>query len=69
MKTASGTKPAPVTAPNVPGYREIQVKDIVANPYQPRREIHSEQVEELAKSIQSECLLQPIVVREKKGKF
>jgi len=69
VKTASGTKPAPVTAPNAPGYREIQVKDIVANPYQPRREIHSEQVEELAKSIQSEGLLQPIVVREKKGKF
>ena len=69
VKTASGTKRAPVTAPNAPGYREIQVKDIVANPYQPRREIHSEQVEELAKSIQSEGLLQPIVVREKKGKF
>lgn len=64
---------APVAAsnavPNAPGYREIEVQSIIANPYQPRREIHSEQVEELAKSIQSEGLLQPIVVREKKGKF
>lgn len=60
---------APVAAPNAPGYRELEVKSIVANPYQPRREIHPEHVEELAKSIQSEGLLQPIVVREKKGRF
>ena len=57
------------TTPNAPGYREIELTSIVANPYQPRREIHPEHVEELAKSIQSECLLQPVVVREKKGKF
>lgn len=74
-KSAQPAKPTakaqavPVSAPNAPGYREIEVNQIVANPYQPRREIHSEQVEELAKSIQSEGLLQPIVVREKKGKF
>ena len=55
--------------PNAPGYREIEVESVVANPYQPRREIQPEQVEELAKSIQSEGLLQPIVVRDKKGKF
>lgn len=60
---------ASAAVPNVPGYREIGVRQVVANPYQPRREIHSEQVEELANSIQSEGLLQPIVVREKKGKF
>lgn len=66
------TKDAPKFAsatPNAPGYQEIELKRIVANPYQPRREIHAEQVEELAKSIQSEGLLQPIVVREKNGKF
>jgi len=64
-------KPAPVStiAPNAPGFREIEVKRIIANPYQPRSEIHPEHVEELAKSIQSEGLLQPVVVREKKGKF
>lgn len=70
VKKASHQPVAATSAvPNAPGYREIEVKSIVANPYQPRREIHSEQVEELAKSIQSEGLLQPIVVREKKGKF
>jgi ParB family chromosome partitioning protein len=74
-QAASSAKPSkpiqsvPVATPNAPGYREIELKQIVANPYQPRREIHSEQIEELAKSIQSEGLLQPIVVREKKGKF
>ncbi len=60
--------PAP-SIPNLPGYREIAVKSIVANPYQPRREIHPQQVEELAKSIETEGLIQPIVVREKSGKF
>ena len=61
--------PVSIIAPNAPGFREIELKRIVANPYQPRSEIHPEHVEELAKSIQSEGLLQPIVVREKKGKF
>ena len=71
FKEVVKSKPATVTAiaPNAPGYREIELKRIVANPYQPRREIHPEHVEELAKSIQSEGLLQPVVVREKKGKF
>jgi ParB family chromosome partitioning protein len=66
---SGAAKSAPVTTPNAPGYREIEVKSIVANPYQPRREIHAGHIEELAKSIQSEGLLQPIVVREKKGRF
>jgi ParB family transcriptional regulator, chromosome partitioning protein len=76
-KTASSKGPAatpkkqvaPSTVPNLPGYREIDLKQIVANPYQPRREIQPQQVEELARSVESEGLLQPIVVREKKGKF
>jgi ParB family chromosome partitioning protein len=70
-EAVAAAKAAPVvnTAPNAPGYREIDVKEIAANPYQPRREIYPEHIEELAKSIQSEGLLQPIVVREKEGKF
>ena len=70
-KEAVKSKPVTVTAiaPNAPGFREIELKLIVANPYQPRREIHPEHVIELAKSIESEGLLQPVVVREKKGKF
>ncbi|PXA04722.1 chromosome partitioning protein ParB [Coraliomargarita sinensis] len=55
--------------PNVPGYSEINLKDIVANPYQPRREINPQHIEELAKSIVAEGLIQPIVVRQKQKKY
>ncbi|MFT5622459.1 MAG: ParB family chromosome partitioning protein [Bacteroidia bacterium] len=51
------------------GYREIPIENLVANPYQPRREIDPKHVEELAKSIQSEGLLQPIVVRMRGKQF
>ena len=54
---------APSNPQQAPAYREIAVKKIRANPYQPRREISEKKVEELAQSIQSEGLLQPIVVR------
>jgi ParB family chromosome partitioning protein len=60
---------ASAAQPMAHGYREIPIKDLVANPYQPRREIDPKHVEELAKSIKSEGLLQPIVVRTKDGKF
>ena len=45
------------------GYQEIALGKIKANPYQPRREIDEKRVKELAQSIQSEGLIQPIVVR------
>jgi len=69
---AKKTVPAPAqggSLPNVPGYSEIGLKQIVANPYQPRREINPQHIEELAKSITAEGLIQPIVVRQKKNKF
>jgi len=51
-------------------YREIEVAAVVPNPYQPRRELEEGKVKELAESIRSEGLLQPIVVRPlEKGKF
>lgn len=55
--------------PNAPGYCEVSLKEIVANPYQPRREINPQHIEDLAKSITAEGLIQPIVVRQKKKKF
>ncbi|MGF1449728.1 MAG: ParB/RepB/Spo0J family partition protein [Opitutales bacterium] len=48
--------------PELP-YREIAVGSVTVSPYQPRREISRERIEELAESIRSEGLLQPIVVR------
>ena len=44
-------------------FLEIPVREIIPSPNQPRREIHAEQIKELADSIRSEGLLQPIVVR------
>lgn len=62
--------PAPVPhAPLSPGYLEIQVGQVEPSPYQARREIAPEQLTELAESIRSEGLLQPIVVRRHGDKY
>ena len=62
--------PSAVPAPaGAPGYLEISVHLIEPSPYQARREITSEQLSELAESIRSEGLLQPIVVRKMGDKF
>jgi ParB family chromosome partitioning protein len=55
--------------PQAPGYLEIQVHLVEPSPYQARREIAPEQLAELAESIRSEGLLQPIVVRRHGDKF
>jgi ParB family transcriptional regulator, chromosome partitioning protein len=60
--------PAPVTVPN--GFIEISVVSVVPSPYQARKEIAAEHLQELAESIRAEGLLQPIVVRKQTdGKF
>jgi ParB family chromosome partitioning protein len=46
------------------GFTEVAVADVQPNPYQPRRDFVPEHLNELAESIRSEGLLQPIVVRE-----
>lgn len=49
-------------------YQEIETAKISPNPYQPRVEFHSEELEELSRSIQKNGLLQPIlVVKEAEG--
>lgn len=63
-------KSAEAAAPgSLSGYREIAVHLIEPNPYQPRREFDAAQLNELAESISSEGLLQPIVVRPAGDKF
>ena len=44
--------------------KEISLTQIVTNPYQPRKSIDPQTIEDLSASIVSEGLLQPIVVRE-----
>lgn len=56
--------PAPTGAP---GYQEILVTLIEPSPYQARRDIPPDQLSELAESIRSEGLLQPVVVRKTGG--
>lgn len=53
----------PATLPPTGDYREIPVAKIEPSPYQPRRDLDVAHVKELAESIRSEGLLQPIVVR------
>ena len=52
-----------------PGYQEVPVHLVEPSPYQARREISPEQLAELADSIRSEGLLQPIVVRKTGDSF
>jgi ParB family chromosome partitioning protein len=67
---AGPAAPAPSPAPTgAPGYQELAVHTIEPSPYQARREVPPEQLQELAESIRSEGLLQPIVVRKAGDKY
>jgi ParB family chromosome partitioning protein len=61
--------PAPAAAPNPLAVTELPVASIVPNPHQPRKDFDESAVRELAESIRSEGLLQPIVVRKVKGGY
>lgn len=67
--SAPSATSAPASAPAVPppapnGFIEIAVTAIVPSPYQARKDIAPDQLQELAESIRSEGLLQPVVVRK-----
>ena len=49
--------------------RYIPVDEVVPNPYQPRRNFSEEELRELAESIRAHGMLQPIVVRERDGRY
>jgi ParB family chromosome partitioning protein len=56
---------APTPAPPAPnGFLELSVTAIAPSPYQARKDIAPDQLQELAESIRSEGLLQPVVVRK-----
>lgn len=48
--------------------RELPLKQIEANPFQPRREFDEDQLEELVTSISTHGIIQPIAVRRLSGK-
>lgn len=50
--------------PPARGYEEVPVSAVKSSPYQPRRDIPKDKLQDLANSIRAEGLLQPIVVRQ-----
>lgn len=64
-KESSTHKEEPVNA----SLLELKVDDIHPNPAQPRKNFDPSSLEELAESIRSEGLLQPIIVRKKKDGY
>ncbi|MEO6244896.1 MAG: ParB/RepB/Spo0J family partition protein [Opitutaceae bacterium] len=66
---AAAAAPPAAAQTGAPGYLEIAVHQIEPSPYQARREISPAQLRELAESIRSEGLLQPIVVRKAGDKY
>lgn len=72
-KTASGKKPSgsgKTVVEEVPKSERIlriPVGDIIANPFQPRREFHADELGELVSSIKEYGVLQPLVVTEREN--
>ncbi|HEX8524834.1 MAG TPA: ParB/RepB/Spo0J family partition protein [Tepidisphaeraceae bacterium] len=48
---------------------KIPVADIVPNPHQPRREFNEQSLTDLAASLKSNGLIQPIIVRKVEGRY
>jgi ParB family transcriptional regulator, chromosome partitioning protein len=48
---------------------QIGVDEIVSNPFQPRSVFDEESIQELAKTIHTHGMIQPIVVRRRQGKY
>lgn len=55
--------------PTTTGFYEIPIDKIDPNPYQPRREFEPASLQDLAESIRSEGLMQPIVVRKNEQRY
>lgn len=53
---------------NKNGMKELSISQIIPNPYQPRKIFDEEKLNELAQSIKSHGLMQPIIVVENKQK-
>ncbi|MBK1876643.1 ParB/RepB/Spo0J family partition protein [Pelagicoccus mobilis] len=68
-KAAAKAKPSAEEAVGNPSFLELPVSKVQPNPFQPRREFEESQLHDLAESIRSEGLIQPIVVREVDGRY
>jgi ParB family chromosome partitioning protein len=61
--TATATVAAPTATAELSSPQEISISEVGPNPYQPRTHFDDESIRELATSIRSSGVLQPIVVR------
>ena len=69
LEPKAAAAPAADGLPAAPGFQEIAVELVEPSPYQPRKDINTEQLNELVESIRAEGLLQPIVVRRVGERF
>lgn len=71
--STKAAKPSPPaleeTRETAVGLFEIPISRIIPNPHQPRKDFQDETMNELAESIRSEGLLQPVVVRRQDKMF
>jgi len=69
--TASGAAaaPAPAREATLPGPLQLDIDLIEPSPYQPRTRFREEALDELARSIQSSGIIQPLVVRPIGSRF
>ncbi len=65
LKPATSVK----AEPTGDSLQQVKVIDCVPGPYQPRRDMDSEALSELAQSIRSQGVIQPIVVRQVNGQY
>lgn len=63
-QVTNASTPEPQTAAPAPGPLQIPTDQIAPNPHQPRREINQAGLADLAASLKSTGLIQPIVVRK-----
>src|SRR5215472_1877071 len=67
--TASGAAVVPVRQAAGSGPQEIDIDLIEPSPYQPRTKFHEQGLEELARSIKTSGIIQPLVVRPIGNRF
>src|SRR5467141_2415923 len=67
--TASGAASAPARDAVHPGPQQVDIDLIEPSPYQPRTRFREEALDELARSIQSSGIIQPLVVRPIGSRF
>ena len=48
---------------------DVDIDEIMPNPFQPRKDFNREEIESLADSIKSQGLLQPVVLRKRAGRY